>query len=308
MKRIVITGALGHIGSKLIRTLPFQVENVEIIMIDNILSQRYCSLFDLPENKYKFIEGDILEYDLKSLFKDAFCVIHLAAVTNATRSFGNEKEVENVNYNGTKKVIDACIENNTKLIFLSTTSVYGTQKNVVNEDCSIEELQPQSPYAESKLKSEAELSKHNDVLDYIILRFGTIFGYSVGMRFHTAVNKFIWQGVMGQPLTVWETAYDQKRPYLDLEDAVNSISFIINENIFDNKIYNVLTNNLTVKNIVDSIKKNIDNIDINFVKTKIMNQLSYDVANDKFKNLGFTFKGNHTTSIKKTIQVLKNSN
>ena len=47
-------------------------------------------------------------------------------------------------------------------------------------------------------------------------RFGTIFGASPGMRFHTAVNKFCWQAVMGQPITVWSTAYDQKRPYLEV--------------------------------------------------------------------------------------------
>lgn len=309
MKKIVITGALGHIGSKLIRTLPAQMDDAEIIMIDNMLTQRYCSLFNLSDRyNYKFIETDILEHDLNDLFKDASYVIHLAAITNAAGSFGNATEVENVNYIGTKKVIDACIKNKCKLIFLSTTSVYGTQKEVVDEDCSKDELQPQSPYAVSKLNSEIELKKHNNVLNYIILRFGTIFGFSEGMRFHTAVNKFCWQAVMKQPLTVWKTAYNQKRPYLDLDDAANAIAFLIKNDIFDNEIYNVLTKNLTVKDIVDSIRKNITNIDINFVETEIMNQLSYDVSNEKFKKLGFKFTGDQDTSIKQTIDLLKQAN
>ncbi|MBL4711233.1 MAG: SDR family oxidoreductase [Gammaproteobacteria bacterium] len=306
MKKIVITGALGHIGSKLIRTLPIEIDDVEIIMIDNLLCQRYCSLFNLPkEYKYKFIEADILDYDLNALFKDVLYVVHLAAITNAAGSFGNEVEVENVNYIGTKKVIEACIKNNSKLIFLSTTSIYGTQKNVVDENCSVEELQPQSPYAQSKFKSEQELEKYKEKLDYIILRFGTIFGTSQGMRFHTAVNKFCWQAVMNQPLTIWKTAYNQKRPYLDLKDAVNSIAFIIKNDIFDKNIYNVLTKNLTVSDIVESIKQNVDSIDIDFVETKIMNQLSYDVSNEKFKKLGFKLQGNQYTAIKETIDLLK---
>ena len=309
MQKIVITGALGHIGSKLIRSLPEQVEDIEIVMIDNMLVQRYFSLFDLPSQyRYTFIEDDILTHDLDELFHGASHVVHLAAITNAADSFGNADEVEEVNYVGTKKVIDACIKNSSKLVFLSSTSIYGTQNEVVDENCSKDELNPQSPYAHSKFKSEAELKLHDNELDYIILRFGTIFGTSRGMRFHTAVNKFCWQAVMGQPLSVWETAYNQKRPYLDLEDAVNAIAFLIKNDIFDNDIYNVLTKNLTVKDIVDTIKLNLNDVSINFVKTKIMNQLSYDVANEKFKNLGFTFKGDTNTAIADTINMLKSSN
>ena len=309
MKKIVITGALGHIGSKLIRTLPEQVEDVEIVMIDNMLVQRYFSLFDLPSQyKYTFIEDDILTYDLDELFEGASHVVHLAAITNAADSFGNADEVEEVNYVGTKKVINACVKNACKLVFLSSTSIYGTQNEVVDENCSAEELNPQSPYAQSKFQSEAELKLHDNELDYIILRFGTIFGFSQGMRFHTAVNKFTWQAIMNQPLTVWRTAYHQKRPYLDLNDAVNSIAFIIKNDLLDNDIYNVLTLNATVENIVSVIKKEIDNIKINFVDTEIMNQLSYDVANEKFKKLGFNFTGNLDISINQTINKLRNAN
>ena len=91
-------------------------------------------------------------------------------------------------------------------------------------------------------------------LKAIVCRFGTIFGPSPGMRFHTAVNKFCWQAVMGQPLSVWRTAYEQKRPYLDLADAVRALAFIIERDLFDGRIYNVLTLNATVRDIVEAIK------------------------------------------------------
>lgn len=305
MKNIIITGALGHIGSKLIRELPCNIE-ANITMIDNLLTQRYTSLFNLPKANFTFIQKDILQIDLEKYFKDADVVIHLAAITDAASSFDKSEEVEKVNYIGTKKVADACFKTQTKLIFLSTTSVYGTQKEVVDENCSKDELKPQSPYAISKLKSEEMLKSMN--LEYVILRFGTIFGFSPGIRFHTAVNKFCFQAVMGESLSVWKTAYHQKRPYLDLEDAVNSIVFIIKNDIFNQEIYNVLTLNATVEQIVETIRKNINDIKINFVKHQIMNQLSYDVSPEKLKKLGFKYNGNLDNSIKQTIDILKNSN
>jgi len=58
--KIVITGALGHIGFRLIREIPRIFPETEIMMIDNLSTQRYCSMFNLPpEGRYRFIEGDI---------------------------------------------------------------------------------------------------------------------------------------------------------------------------------------------------------------------------------------------------------
>jgi len=179
------------------------------------------------------------------------------------------------------------------------------QEGLVDESCDM--LKPQSPYALSKLKSE-EFLQSLDNLEFIILRFGTIFGYSIGMRFHTAVNKFIFQSIMRQPLTVWESAYEQLRPYLDLEDGIRAFSFIIKNSLFDRNIYNILTLNTTVKDIVNAIKKEVSHLEIGFVKHKIMNQLSYEVSNKKIIQKGFSFNGNLQESIKKTINILRNCN
>ena len=149
---------------------------------------------------------------------------------------------------------------------------------MVDENCSEDELQPQSPYATTKLKEEeliAELCQKKG-LQAIHCRFGTILGASAGMRFHTAVNKFCWLAAMGQPITVWSTAYDQKRPYLDLIDASRSMEFIIRNNLFDGEIYNVLTENATVHHVVDIIKESVPDLRVEFVDNRIMNQLSYD--------------------------------
>lgn len=308
--KIVVTGALGHIGSHLIRRFPDFFPDCEVVMIDNLTTQRFGSLFALPDNaKYRFIEGDVTTMGLERLFVGADVVVQLAAITDATSSFDRAEEVERVNLTATKRVADACITTGVPMIMASSTSVYGTQESQVDEECSPDELKPQSPYAETKLREEALIRKKCDQkLRAVILRYGTIFGVSPGMRFHTAVNKFCWQAVMGTPLTVWKTAYDQKRPYLHLDDCVRAIAFIIEKKLFDGRVYNVVTNNATVQDVVEEIRNHIPNLSINLVDHKIMNQLSYEVINTRLTEAGYKFERDLRQGIEDTINLIKRSN
>lgn len=306
--KIVITGALGHIGSRLLRELPMAFNGTEIVMVDNLSTQRYPSLFNLPAHaKYQFIEADVLESDLKALLEGATAVVHLAAITDAAGSFNKKEQVEHVNYNATARVAEACSKTGCAMIHLSSTSVYGTQSEVVDENCTEAELKPQSPYAETKLKEERLLKEmgSSKKLRFITCRFGTIAGVSPGMRFHTAVNKFCWQAVFGQPITVWTTALHQKRPYLCIDDAVEAVRFIIQNELFDGNIYNVLTENLTVNDIVNYIRKDLPALEIKYVDTQIMNQLSYNVSNTRFNKKGFSSKGSLSRNIEETIALLR---
>lgn len=309
--KIVVTGGLGHIGSKLIRDLPASFPGAEIVVIDNMLTQRYASLFNLPgAGRYNFIEGDIMKYDMTSVLAGAECLIHLAAITDAASSFEHPEKVEEVNLKGTEIMAAACQKAGVPLVFISTTSVYGTQAEKVDENCSLDELKPQSPYADSKLKAEQFLQEMGRTagLKFIICRFGTIFGISEGMRFHTAVNKFVWQAVFDKPITVWRTALDQNRPYLDLKDAVRAFSFIIEKKLYDRQVYNVLTLNASVRQITDAIQAEKGQIKIEYVDSKIMNQLSYHVLNDKFAGLGFKFTGDLKASLRESIRLLAQAN
>tara|TARA_B100000886_G_scaffold296356_1_gene223520 strand:- start:384 stop:1304 length:921 start_codon:yes stop_codon:yes gene_type:complete len=306
MKNILITGALGHIGSKFINNIKKNEFN-KIVIIDNLYTQRYCSLFNLNKNiNFQFIEKNILDASIEKYFKDIDIVIHFAAITDATTSFNKKKIVYDVNVKGTKKIINYCKKYNCKLIFPSTTSVYGVQNGKVDEDCSSNKLKPQSPYAQSKIEIENYLlaNKFNN-FNFQILRLGTIFGISDGMRFHTAVNKFCYQASFNQELTVWKTAYNQKRPYLGINDAVRCIKFIIKRDLFYNNIFNVVTGNFTVKQIISYIKKDIKNIKIKYINQKIMNQLSYFVLNKKLSKTKFKFRDSISNEIKKTLHILK---
>ncbi len=107
---IVITGALGHIGSRVLRDLPVQLGECDVRLIDNLSTQRYCSLFDLPEHaRYRFVEADVTIDDLGPLVEGARVVVHLAAITDAAGSFENRAIVEHNNYQATARVAAACV-------------------------------------------------------------------------------------------------------------------------------------------------------------------------------------------------------
>lgn len=305
--KIVVTGALGHIGSKLIRELPDSIKDAEIVLLDDLSTQRYCSLFSLPRHaRYRFIEADVTRAELDPFFEGADVVYHLAAITDATNSFNNRDRVQEVNLKGAERTAQACIRCGCRMVFLSTTSVYGVQSGVVAEDCRKEDLKPQSPYAAAKLMAEEMLMQFSKTQDLrvVVFRFGTIFGTSPGMRFHTAINKFCWQAAMGQAITVWRTAIDQMRPYLDLGDAMRVLAFAVQKDLFDGTVYNVATLNTTIHNIVDCISKHAPKLEIQYVDTAIMNQLSYHVSSERIRKTGFEFRGDLARGIADTMALL----
>ena len=110
---------------------------------------------------------------------------------------------------------------------------------------------------------------------------------------------------MSQPLTVWKTAMDQKRPYLGVDDAVRAIKFIINQRLFDQDIYNVVSKNHTVRDIVNAIEKNLPDVRVELVESQIMNQLSYDVAAGKIGSQGFNPVDSLNKGVEDTLIMLK---
>jgi nucleoside-diphosphate-sugar epimerase len=253
--------------------------------------------------------------DVRELTKDKLTsngpishIIHLAAMTDAAGNLDNAKSLFNNNLESTMRIGNLARDLEIPLIFPSTTSVYGSQDKLVDEEC--EDLFPQSPYAECKLLEEKYLQESAKLgLRVAILRLGTIHGSSVGMRFHTAVNKFILQAKLNLTLTVWETALDQKRPYLSLSDGIQSFFHVIENNLFNCEIYNIVTRNRTVREIITCIESSLNNrCTIEFVKSPIMNQLSYEVSSKKFEKTGFHFLGNLESDVRNTLALLDGVN
>ena len=248
---ILITGACGHIGSYFVENL-YKIKKIKkAILVDNIESNRFNSLFNInKKNKVEFYLKDL--NDIKSLdeFKNINIVFHFASMTNAEKSFGKKKEMFSNNLNCLNTVISFCENTGAKLVHLSSTSVYGKQASVVDETCEKKYLKPQSPYAKIKIMEENMLKKRTKFIKYNTFRFGTIAGVSKGMRFHTAVNSFCLNAAIGEKIKVYKTALHQYRPYLSLKDAFKLFKFCIENDFFENNIFNVVSNNFTVNQIL----------------------------------------------------------
>ena len=304
---ILITGACGHIGSYLVENL-YKIKKVKkAILIDSLRSNRLNSLFNTnKKNKVEFYLKDL--NDIKSLdeFKNISIVFHFASMTNAEKSFGKEKEMFSNNLNCLKTVIKFCEKTGAKLVHLSSTSVYGKQASVVDETCEKKYLKPQSPYAKIKILEENILKKRTKFIKYNTFRFGTIAGVSKGIRFHTAVNSFCLSAAIGEKIKVYKTALHQYRPYLSLRDTLKLFKFCIENNFFENDIYNVVSNNFTVNQIINKIKKLKKNIKITFVNSAIMNQLSYHVDKKKLTKRGLFLESSLDRDIANTLNLFKN--
>jgi nucleoside-diphosphate-sugar epimerase len=305
--KILITGACGHIGSYFIENL-YKIKKVKkAILIDNLKSNRFNSLFNTnKKNKVEFYLKDLNDIQSLDQFKNISIVFHFASMTNAEKSFGKEKEMFSNNLNCLKTVIKFCEETNAKLVHLSSTSIYGKQAALIDETCEKKYLKPQSPYAKIKIMEENILKKNTKLIKYNTFRFGTIAGVSKGIKFHTAVNSFCLNAAIGERIKVYKTALHQYRPYLSLEDAFKLFKFCIDKNFFENDIYNVVSNNFTVNQIINKIKKLKKNIKISYVSSAIMNQLSYHVDKKKLSNRGLFLNSNLDRDVADTLNLFKN--
>jgi UDP-glucose 4-epimerase len=302
---LLITGGCGHIGSYLIHNIHKIRKIKKTYVIDNFKSTNINSLFNLSKkNKINFCQSDLTKKNCLKKFKKIDYVIHLASMTNAAGSFDKKNEMYRNNIGCLKNIINFCKKNKTKLIHISSTSVYGKQTNLVDETCEKKYLKPQSPYADIKLIEERMLKKETKNLNYITYRFGTISGISKGMRFHTAVNKFCLNASLNTNITVYKTALHQYRPYLSLKDSFKLFKFTIENDLFNNDVYNALSENCTVNQILQKIKKFKKKIKIKFVSTKIMNQLSYHVDKRKLNNKGLLLNNKIENDVKDTMKLL----
>ena len=301
--KLIITGSCGHIGSFVAERIHLIPTIKETILIDNLKSNRHYSLFNLnKKNNYKFYQIDLTKMRSLDRFRGASYLIHCASMTNAEKSFGAKKEMYKNNLDCMRVVTKYCEKNNVKLIHLSSTSVYGKQSKIVDENCEKKYLKPQSPYAKIKLIEE-NILKENKKIKYTTFRLGTIAGYSKGMRFHTAVNKFCISAAFNEKIKVYKTAINQYRPYLSIRDVFKLFKFCIENNFFKNDIFNALSGNYTVNQIINKIRKRKKNIKFELVKSEIMNQLSYQVDDSKLSNFGIKLNSDIQKDIDDTLKL-----
>lgn len=305
---ILITGGLGHIGSYILENIQKIKKVKKIYIIDNLSTQRFCSLFRMPKNNKKkfFYNENLSSKNILDKFVKVDVVINLASITDAEGSVKIRNKIYKNNLGIFNNVVNYCIKKKSKLIHISSTSVYGEQKGMVDETCK--ELKPKSPYAEIKLLEENILKKNSKKLKYITYRFGTIAGISKGMRFHTAVNRFSLEASLNNPLPIWKKMMYKPKPYLSLKDAFKVIKFTIEKDFFLNDVFNILSENLTLHQIIKFFKQNKKQIKIKYHNSKLINQFAYTISDKKFSSQAFRLKSKIKNDIKDTLKLLGNFN
>ena len=111
---------------------------------------------------------------------------------------------------------------------------------------------------------------------------------------------------IGEKIKIYKTALHQYRPYLSIKDAFKLFKFCIEKDFFENDIYNVVSNNFTVNQIIKKIKKLKKNIKITYINSAIMNQLSYHVDKKKLSKRGLFLNSNLDRDIENTLNLFKN--
>ena len=305
--KIIITGGLGHIGSQLMRDLPNLFDVSEMIIIDSLRTQRYSSLFDLPQKtKYTFIQNDIRTLDNSNIDRcaNANVLIHLAAINDISSGKISFPEIEENNLGSTIAAISLSERFSIPIIYPSSTSVYtSTGMNILES----EPLGTNSNiYSRCKAIEEDCVNKFfNRGGNGVLFRLGTIHGISKGMRFHTAINKFCFQIATGEPISVWRSALNQKRPYLSLQDLIHAIYFVISRNLFDNQTYNLVTKNYNLLEILE-IFENVTGGKVDYIieDNERMNDLDLHISAEKFIKLGFGYSGSIESDISRTLKIL----
>jgi len=299
MKKILITGGAGYIGSKLATKL---LElNYKVTVLDS-LKFSSKSLNHLFNNKnFIFIEGDVRNKRLiKKLIKINEFIIPLAALVGAPLCEKNRKEAKEVNLESIKYLIKNLTKRN-KVIYLTTNSGYGIGKK--NKYCDENSpLNPVSLYGRTKVDAENVVMKFGNSIGF---RLATVFGYSYRMRTDLLVNNFVFNSLKNKKLTIFEPHF--RRNYIHINDVVDAINFSIkNFNRLKNNIYNLglSSANLTKYMLARKIKKQLKFLKINIVRNrKDPDQRDYYVSNKKIEKKGFKAKVKIEEGIKELIQI-----
>jgi len=300
-KKIIITGGLGYIGTELCKIYSGISWNNEILVIDNrFVSER---VNQLRSWNIDFVQGDILDKDLVNKYcKDADIIHHLAGITDVPRlksESSNDKDdkIKLVAEEGTQNILDA-INDKCKIIFPSTHVVYeGIEK--VKKDISEEEnTKPILSYAKSKAINEMQLK--NSGKNYIILRLGSVYGYSTDTaRIDIMPNLFSKITSQNGILKLFSGGR-QIKSLVPLIDVARCFKNMEEREDISSQIFNLTKDTVTVKEVAEICKKYNTKVILKETNDEIPN-LGFSLSNKKILKTGFKFLYNLDESIKEMI-------
>tara|TARA_Y100000588_G_scaffold128972_1_gene141263 strand:- start:243 stop:1142 length:900 start_codon:yes stop_codon:yes gene_type:complete len=186
--RFAVTGGAGFVGSHLVKLLVKEGHQVKVI--DNLHTGKMGNLEKVIED-IEFCKLDIQDFDsMEKELKDTEGVFHQAALTVVQDSFKIPEKYHNVNVDGTENIFKIAQKNNFKVVYASSSSVYGHQDIVpILENF---EKKPINPYGKTKLDDEILAERYAKEGTRIIgLRYFNIFGKGQTLEYAGVITKFL---------------------------------------------------------------------------------------------------------------------
>ncbi len=301
MKQIVITGALGYIGTELCKLYSGFSWKYEVVAIDNrFISER---VNELKRRKIKFVQADILDFEtIKPHIKKAEIVHHLAGITDVAyvkKEADKEKDAltEKVAIDGTANVLASMNENAT-IVFPSTHVVFeGLNEPKENIDEN-EKTNTFLVYSSSKVENENQIQKSGK--KYVIFRLGSVYGFSTDtMRINIMPNLFSKIASQNGKIKLFGGGV-QLKSLVPLIDVARCFKFVEEKQDLKSGIYNLTKENLCVKDVADICKKINPKLEITLTDDEVPNK-GYTLTNKKLLSTGFEFVNNLETCIEEMI-------
>jgi nucleoside-diphosphate-sugar epimerase len=280
---ILITGGAGYIGSHLTNLL-----GERSIVYDSLLyTNEY--LKDVP-----FVRGDVTDHALLQRYLDQVdCVVWMAAIVGDAACMVSPSRAIATNQEAVQYLAEHF---SGPIIYLSSCSVYGASEETLQEESA---LKPLSLYAETKVHAEKYLAGKQA----LVLRLGTLHGISERIRFDLVVNALTMRAVLHGKIEVF--GGKQYRPLLSVQDAAEFIATLVDQD-WQPGIYNVASENLTVREIAEIVKGQIPEVKIETLESMFEDNRNYRVDCDKAERLlGFRSHRTVADSVRDIAQFVR---
>src|SRR3990172_3479517 len=306
---ILVTGGAGYVGCILVRELLSKGETVRVF------DRLFFGEDGLQEvrDKVELIEGDLRYFD-EAILDGIDSVIHLAGLSNDPTAEFNPKANHEMNTVATDVLANACKRRGIKrFVFASTCSIY--DKGLYAEDRLLDEesdVSPRAAYAVSNHEAErALLAMADDRFCPVILRKGTLYGFSPRMRYDLVVNTFVKDACMNGVLRVF-CGGEMWRPLVDVTDAAKAYICCVEapEHKVRGQVFNLVYKNYRILELAHWVReafKPIRTLEIE-VDYSHYRARSYRVSGQKIETvLGFKPTVAVKESVERMVQTIQRS-
>ncbi len=303
MKKVVITGGCGFIGSNLIR-LFIKDPNYSVVCVDRLsYSGNLANIEEFKGNpRFQFVQADIRDMKaMDSILSQVDGVINLAAETHVDRSIDDADDFLRTNILGAETLVRLAFKYKIKqYLHMSTDEVYGSIRTGKFHENS--QLEPNSPYSASKAAADLLLRAYRETYHYPVMITRCTNNYGPYQYPEKVIPLFVTNLLAGKKVPVYGDGLN-RRDWIHVEDAVQALKLVFEKGA-PGETYNIGSDNeLSNIELTRAILKNmgLGEDRIEFVADRPGHDFRYALDFSKLQKLGFSPRYNVHDGLKQTI-------